>query len=58
VRRRAPRVTPRPTTVRTYPPHQTQPGRGPIPVPNAGARPTTTAQKPTGQGGAIPVPSR
>jgi len=47
---------------RTYPTQQTQHGRGPIPVPNVGAtpgqRPTTTAQKPTGQGGPIPVPGR
>jgi hypothetical protein len=60
-RNRAPIVRPRtnhPYPATAYPTHQTQAGRGPIPVPNVGQRPTTTAQKPTGQGGPIPVPGR
>jgi hypothetical protein len=57
---RGPIVTPRtnPYPTRTYPtrtyPTQTQRGHGPIPVPNVGQ--TTTAQRPNGQGGPIPVP--
>jgi hypothetical protein len=60
VHSRAPIVRPRtnPYPATAYPTHQTQAGRGPIPVPNVGQRPTTTAQKPTGQGGPIPVPGR
>jgi hypothetical protein len=58
---RGPIVTPRtnyPTRAyptRTYPTvRQPQYGHGPIPVPNVGQQ--TTAQKPSGQGGPIPVP--
>lgn len=53
---RGPIVTPRTNyPARTYPSSpQTQRGRGPIPVPNVGQQ--TTAQKPSGQGGPIPVP--
>jgi len=60
-----PRTNPYPARTyptRTYPAQQTQHGRGPVPVPNVGTtpgqRPATTAQKPTGQGGPIPVPGR